>query len=83
MCVSVCYLVHLVCGAVLADSDRDGGLVWQGYPQFYVRHSVVVLERETVQEQNQPGSHLVQERVRAAFPTQPIWNLVFGRVQLD
>lgn len=37
------YLVHLVCGAVLADSNRDGGLVWQGYPQFYVCHSIVVL----------------------------------------
>lgn len=37
------YLVHLVCGAVLADSDRDGGLVWQGYPQFYICHSIVVL----------------------------------------
>lgn len=44
------YLVHLVCGAVLADSDGDGGLVRQGYPQLYVRHSVVVLEGETTQE---------------------------------
>lgn len=49
------YLVHLVRGAVLADSDRDGGLVRQRYPQLYVRHSVVVLENE----QSQPAfSHL-------------------------
>lgn len=43
------YLVHLVCGAVLADSDRDGGLVRQGYPQLYIRHSIVVLKGESVQ----------------------------------
>lgn len=39
------YLVHLVCGAVLADSDGDGGLVRQGYPQLYIRHAIVVLKR--------------------------------------
>lgn len=38
------HLVHLVCGAVLSDSDRDGGLVRQRYPQLYICHSVVVLE---------------------------------------
>lgn len=42
------YLVHLVCGAVLADSDRDSGLVWQGYSQFYICYSIVVLQQSKI-----------------------------------
>lgn len=37
------HLVHLVSGAVLSDSDGDGGLVWQRYAQLYICHSIVVL----------------------------------------
>lgn len=46
------HLVHLVCGAVLADSNRNGGLVWQGYPQFYISHSIVVLRSEATHDEN-------------------------------
>lgn len=46
------YLVHLVCGTVLTDSDRNGRLVWQGYPQFYICHAIVVLQREAKHNEN-------------------------------
>lgn len=46
------YLVHLVCGAVLADSDGDGGLVWQGYSQLYICYSIVVLHSKAKCSQN-------------------------------
>lgn len=49
-CIS--HLVHLVCGAVLADSDRDGGVVWQSYPQLHIRHSIVVLQGKSTHNKN-------------------------------
>lgn len=43
------YLVHLIRGTVLTDPDGDGRFVWEGYPQFYICHAVVVLYSEAKQ----------------------------------
>lgn len=64
--VDSAHLVHLVGGAVLPHSDRDGGLVRQRYAQLHVRHSVVVLRGE----RRHDDDALVPSAVgtRACFP---------------
>lgn len=47
------YLIHLVCSAVLSNSDGYCGFVWHGYPQLHVGDSVIVLtERQKGRERH-------------------------------